>query len=241
MLNNIRIVLVETSHPGNIGAVARAMKNMGLAHLVLVNPKQFPHEQANARASGATELLEKAQVVATLSEAIADCSMVYASSARQRALPWPMTTPRKMASEIMQQKDSQPVAIVFGRESTGLSNEELALCQVHCHIPTNPNYSSLNIAAAVQIIAYELYQYAKTFDIKAWQQHDDRYATQAEIERFYEHLQQVLVSLEFAKASTEKSLMQRLRRLFSRTRLERLEVNILRGILTAIEQKMTNK
>ena len=156
MLDQIRIVLIRTSHPGNIGSVARAMKTMGLKQLYLVSPEQFPHDKAREMASGASDILNQAKVVSSLTEAIGHCSLVVGSSARERTIPWPLLTPREMANEIKLESPDTKVAILFGREQSGLSNEELECCHLHVQIPADPAYSSLNIAAAVQVIAYEL-------------------------------------------------------------------------------------
>src|SRR3990167_617643 len=156
MLDQIRIVLINTSHPGNIGSVARAMKTMGLVQLYLVSPLQYPHHKANEMAVGATDILEQAVVVETLDEAIADCALVVGTSARMRTIPWPLLTPREMAEKIKCEPKTSTIAILFGCEQSGLNNDALQRCHYHIHIPANPDYSSLNLAAAVQIIAYEL-------------------------------------------------------------------------------------
>lgn len=236
MLNQVRIVLVNTSHPGNIGSVARAMKTMGLMNLYLVSPQEFPHAKATELASGANDVLEQAVVVSTLDEAIADCSLVIGTSTRVRSIPWPLLSPREMAHKINQEANSGCVAILFGREQFGLTNEELQLCHAHVQIPANPNYSSLNIAAAVQVIAYELYIASQDREIiaKKW---DFRPASADEMEKFFLHLQEVLVSVNFLKLNAPRRLMTRLRRLFLRAQPDVMEVNMLRGILTAVQEK----
>jgi tRNA (cytidine32/uridine32-2'-O)-methyltransferase len=236
----LRIVLCHTSHPGNIGAAARAMKNMGLKNLVLVQPADFPSDHANARASGADDILQQATVVATLSEAIADCTWVLGTSARLRNLPQKLVTPREIAPQIIATtKNKQQVAIVFGHERNGLSNEELALCQHHIHIPCNADFSSLNLAAAVQIITYECLLASNEIPTKPYQ-NDTNYDTLAsnkEMEGFYQHLNQTLTQIEFLDPLFPKRIIPKIRRLFNRANVETTELNILRGILTAINRK----
>lgn len=234
MLEDIRIVLVNPSHPGNIGAAARAMKNMGLSHLYLVAPQQFPHKDATVRAAGADDLLAKAVIVENLAAAIGSCQMVFATSARTRSLSWPVCTPRACA-ERAAKTQCQSIAIVFGRESSGLTNEELALCHYHVHIPTKENFSSLNLAAAVQVIAYELFL-AHSKKEKTVVQSDSPLATAEEFAGFFEHLQNVLIRTEFLDPNQPKLLMQRLQRLFKRAQLEVKEIHILRGILSSLEK-----
>lgn len=237
MLDRIRIVLMQTSHPGNIGSVARAMKTMGLSRLYLVAPLHFPHDKANEMASGALDLLESAIVVENLDDAIADCSLVIGSSARMRAIPWPLLNPREMAEKIKKEPVDSEIAILFGREQSGLTNEELQRCHLHIHIPANPEYSSLNIAAAVQVITYELrmMNFNSTSEEQTW---DYRLATTDEMEKFFHHLQEVLIQINFLKLHAPRKLMTRLRRLFFRTRLDVMEMNILRGMLTSIQEKI---
>lgn len=235
---NVRIVLVHTSHPGNIGGVARAMKNMCLQDLVLVDPvAEFPSGQARARASGATDILESARVVATLQEAIADCPLVYGASARLRAIPWPLVDARTCAGTVAAEMEQHRIALVFGNETSGLSNEELELCNKLVHIPANPEYSSLNIAAAVQVLAYEIHTACLTLsghgELK--DEYDYPMATSEEMEGLYAHFEQALETLGFYNPDNPRQLMRRLRRLFNRARLDRMELNILRGILAAAE------
>lgn len=237
MNSQIRIVLVETSHPGNIGAVARAMKNMCLQTLYLVRPKQFPHAEATARASGADDILDSAVVVDSLQQALADCQLVYGASARLRSLPWPLSTPRECAAKVVESSASGNVALVFGRERTGLTNEELALCQSLVHIPTNPDYASLNVAAAVQIMAYEVLLAGEQAGNRPMQDPDSRLATQHEIEGMFQHLQETLIDIDFLDPTNPRQLMRRLRRLFNRVQLEDTEVNIIRGICKAARAK----
>ncbi|EKD55438.1 MAG: hypothetical protein ACD_60C00007G0002 [uncultured bacterium] len=234
MLNAIRIVLVNTSHPGNIGSSARAMKTMGLSRLYLVAPKQFPHPKATEMASGAPDVLTNAVVVDTLDEAIQDCHLVIGTSARSRTLPWPMLTPKECAIKTTEEAKGNEVAIIFGQEQSGLTNEELHACHYHVEIPANPIYSSLNLAAAVQVVAYELRIASLTG--QAENQWDYPLATADELGGFYQHLQKVLVDLSFLNPSAPRQLMPRLKRLFNRARPDVMEINILRGILGSIEK-----
>lgn len=232
----IRIVLINTSHPGNIGSTARAMKTMGLTELYLVSPLQFPHPKADELASGAVDILANAKVVETLDEAIGDCGLVVGTSSRSRAIPWPMLTPRELGEKAVAESKSSHVAILFGREQSGLTNEELHRCHYHIHIPSNPEYSSLNVASAVQVLAYEIRvacEAAKGIPEEKW---DYEFATAKEMEGFYEHLEKVLIQLQFLNPEVPRQLMTRLRRLFNRARLDTMEMNILRGILGAIEK-----
>jgi TrmH family RNA methyltransferase len=233
LFSNIHIVMVGTTHPGNIGGVARAMKNMGLSRLSLVAPEApFPHAKARARASGAVDVLENTRIFSTLAEAIAGCSLVIGASARMRTLPWPVVTPRECASRVVSVNENAEVAIILGRENSGLTNEELELCQLLVTIPTNPDFSSLNIAAAAQVLCYEI-RLAANIDNTPEDEPDSPLATSAEREGMFSHFEQALIELEFLKPDNPGQLMRRLRRLFTRTGLERLEVNILRGIMTA--------
>jgi len=237
-LANIRIILVNPSHSGNIGAVARAMKNMGLSDLYLVNPKQFPDPVADARSAGATDVLENAVVVETLDSAISDCVLVFGTSTRSRRLSWPALKPEECVSEILKKNNDGKTAIIFGNERTGLSNEELDKCQFLVSIPTNPEFSSLNLAAAVQILGYELRKgYLKGEQFPATDKGiGEAMASQQEVQGFFDHLEQVLIGIDFLNPVHPKKLMRRLYRLFHRIRLAENEVNILRGILTSIEK-----
>ncbi len=234
MLDCIRIVLLETSHPGNIGSTARAMKTMGLKNLYLVAPQLFPHPKAQEMASSAGDILENAKVVSNLDEAIADCHLVIGTSTRTRTIPWPILSPRQLAEKIRDEHQDIKTAILFGREQSGLTNEELQRCHFHVQIPTNAEYSSLNLASAVQVIAYEL-QIASLSEIKnpTW---DYPFATAKELDGFYQHLETVLIELKFLNPKAPRQLMTRLRRLFSRTQLDVMEINILRGILGAVQK-----
>lgn len=246
---HIRIILVETSHSGNIGAVARAMKNMGLGNLWLVNPASFPDEASYARSSGASDVLDRAVVVDTLDEAIADCTLVMGTSARGRKVPWPVISPADCAERAAAQAGTGEVALVFGRENHGLSNEELQRCHYHIHIPSNPDYSSLNLAMAVQVICYELrMNHLRSLEDageetslrpilqpgdEGW---DIPQASVNDVEGFFGHLEQVLVDIDFHRRENPRQLMTRLRRLFQRAHLDQMEINILRGILTAVQK-----
>jgi len=234
MLENIRIVMVNTSHPGNIGAAARAMKNMGLVELFLVSPEKFPHEDATFRAAGADDLLEKATVVSTLSDALIDCAWVIGASVRARKLARPILTPRQCAEKIRDDIIGK-VAIVFGRESSGLTNEELSLCHDQVSIPTNPAFSSLNVASSIQVISYEL-RMAANLSHEEKQYVEDPLASADEVAGFYAHLKQTLFDIHFLDHKQPKRLMERLQLLFNRSHLTVTEINILRGILKAINQ-----
>ena len=232
---SIRIVLVGTTHPGNIGAVARAMKNMGLSDLRLVQPKVFPHEEATARASGASDILERAVVTGTLAEALEDCVYVAGASARSRTINWPSMGPRDCAERLIMESANGPVACVFGPEKTGLHNDDLDLCHTLLTIPTDPGFSSLNLAMAVQVVTYELrvasmLDQGPGFDVEAPP------ASGEEMEHFYAHLERVLREIGFLDPENPRHLMRRMRRLFIRARPDKNEVNILRGILTAVDR-----
>lgn len=237
MLDRIRIVLVNTSHPGNIGASARAMKTMGLGQLYLVQPLDYPSAEATARASGADDLLARALVCADLDQALAGCRWVVGASARLRKITVPPLLPRDCARQARAESEQGEVALLFGREQSGLSNEELDRCHALVHIPTNPEYGSLNLAMAVQVLAYE----ARMAHLDNWTPPADigeqtPLAEADEVERFYVHLEETLRELEFLNPANPRQLMRRLRRLFGRVRLDRNEVNILRGILSAAQQ-----
>jgi tRNA (cytidine32/uridine32-2'-O)-methyltransferase len=240
LLSNIRIVLVETTHAGNIGAVARAMKNMSLEALYLVAPRCFPDPAATARAAGAHDVLNAAVVCDSLIEAIEDCHLVIGASARIRTVVWPQLTPRACAEKLGREAATVKTAILFGREQSGLTNAELERCSYLLHIPSNPAFSSLNVAAAVQVVAYELYLAAQTLPGAA--NEATRMATAGERERFYEHLRQTLFDIGFFhQTRSAPSLMRRLKRLFHRARLEQREINILRGILAAVQDSRSRR
>ena len=244
MFDQVKIVLVNPSHPGNIGATARAMKNMGLTELCLVDPVVFPSPEADARASGADDILANAKVVSTLGEALADCEQVFGTSARSRTLPWPLLNPRECAQQALT-KSKAKQAFVFGRERTGLTNEELALCHFHIHIPTNPDFSSLNLAAAVQVMCYELrISYLQAADVPveptvktAVKDAEDQPATHAETQGLVDHLLETMTQVQFLSPAHPRKLMQRMHRLFMRANLKQTEVNILRGFLSAVNKR----
>jgi tRNA (cytidine32/uridine32-2'-O)-methyltransferase len=240
MLDRIRIVLVETSHPGNIGSAARAMKNMGLSQLVLVKPQRWPAPEASAMAASAQDILEKVSCFKTLAEAVADSHLIIGTSARLRNMPVPLLDPENCAKLISTTPSRQQVALVFGREISGLTNEELQLCHYHVHIPVNPVYSSLNLGAAVMVLAYECRKtFLKDTDIpkktntnkESW---DQLPATAEELSGFLSHLESILVQLGFHNPDNPRQLMARLRRLFQRIQPDKMEINILRGIVGAI-------
>jgi len=235
----IRIVLVEPSHPGNIGAVARAMKNMALAELVLVRPKAFPHPEATARASGADDLLARARVVDSVTEAVADRGFVAATTSRPRDQNFRALDLHDAALRIFEMSERGPAAILFGAERTGLTNEELALAHLLIRIPANPEYPSLNLAMAVQLACYELFRAAGSpASSRPLSEPAVPLAPGADMERFYAHLQQVMDEVDFKDRTTGGThLMTRLRRLFQRCEMDQNEVNILRGILTSVQQK----
>lgn len=251
-LSRIRIVLVQTSHPGNIGATARAMKNMGLQSLTLVSPKDFPSGVALGRAANALDVLDGAVVVDSLEAAIADCGLVIGTSARSRGIPWPMVDPGQCAEKLVAASTQNDVALVFGREDAGLSNEELRRCHFHVQIPANEAYSSLNLAAAVMVLCYEIRKAALAVTDAAekgatagaqdgeagedfW---DQPLVTVADMEGFFRHLETVLQRIEVLDPKAPRQLMTRLRRLYTRIRPDRMEINILRGILTATESQL---
>ncbi|MDX1467156.1 MAG: tRNA (cytosine(32)/uridine(32)-2'-O)-methyltransferase TrmJ [Halomonas sp.] len=242
MLERIRIVLIGTSHPGNIGGTARAMHNMGLSDLALVAPRCEPlTADTVSRASGADHIVHDARTVETLEQAVSDCTLVVGASARSRTLPWPMITPRALGERLPTElaDPAARVALVFGREDSGLTNAELQRCHAHVHIPTNPDFSSLNLAAAVQVLAYECRQawLAQQDAGPAEAAADQPLASHEELERYFEHLERTLIGIGFHDPAMPRQLMARLRRFTLRARPERMELNILRGILTATEQQ----
>lgn len=244
--SNIRIVLVNTTHPGNIGGAARAMKNMNLERLYLVAPKEYPSDKAVWRSAGALDVLDNAIVVDTLDEAIAGCGLVVGTSARERRIPWPLLDPRECGQTVWQEAGQHQVAVVFGREDRGLTNEELHKCNFHVHIPSNPDYSSLNLATAVQVICYEIRMafLSATEGKSLPQQNWDFPPAEAQsLDAYYQHLEDTLVALGFLDPANPKQTMTRLRRLYNRVRLDQMELNILRGVLTAVQNHIyyTNK
>jgi tRNA (cytidine32/uridine32-2'-O)-methyltransferase len=262
-LSRVHVVLVNTSHPGNIGATARALKNMGIANLRLVDPRDYPSDVAMWRAVSATDVLERARVFPTLVDAVADCSMVIGASARSRRMPWPMLSPRQCARHVLLETQraadaisgdeaakSGQIALVFGREDTGLTNDELQQCHYHVQIPANEEYSSLNLAAAVMVICYEVRiamlehagdprlgadapMYDPASEDEYW---DVPKADGHQMELFYQHLEKTLVDMDFHDPENPRLLMPRMRRLFGRIRPDSMEINILRGVLTYIDE-----
>jgi tRNA (cytidine32/uridine32-2'-O)-methyltransferase len=255
MLAQVKIVLVEPTHPGNIGAVARAMKTMGLSCLNLVNPKKFPHYEASKRAAGADSVLENAVVTDTLREAISDCQVIYGTSVRDREVTWPTFTPNEVAQDILEvcaveasstSQSQQSVAILFGRESSGLTNEELSFCQSQIRIPANDEYSSLNLASAVQIIAYEIRMAYLANSLEEDSSEEalspakqrQQLASLQEREGYYAHLLETIEKLDFIKSKPPTKLMRKLTRLYNKADMSVEEVQILRGILTAFAQQL---
>lgn len=235
MLSKIRIVMVNTTHPGNIGAAARAMKTMGLSHLTLVSPEKFPHQDATFRAAGADDILENARIVTTLKDALQGCEWVIGASVRARKLARPILMPRACAEKIRDDIVGS-VAIVFGRESSGLTNEELSLCHDQVSIPTNPDFSSLNVASAIQVLSYEL-RMASNIVATEKTYLEDPLASADEVAGFYEHLRETLTAIHFLDHKQPKRLMERLHLLFNRAHLTVTEINILRGILKAVNER----
>ena len=227
----VRIVLIDPSHPGNIGSVARAMKNMALSDLVLVRPRSFPHAEANALAAGADDILSGARIAGSVAEAIADCGFVAGTTSRPRSYYWEFTTPRDVAGRIVALPDETRVALLFGSERYGLANEDLNHCNVLVRIPANPEYCSLNLAMSVQLLAYELFMSRE--HPQSHTQLETPLAPSGDVEHFYVHLLEVLKEIDFDDRTGH--LMERLRRLFNRAQLDGNEINILRGILSAVQ------
>ncbi|MDV2382688.1 tRNA (cytosine(32)/uridine(32)-2'-O)-methyltransferase TrmJ [Vibrio cholerae] len=242
MLERVKVVLVGTTHSGNIGSAARAMKVMGLSQMVLVDPQCQVDAQAIALAAGASEIALNAQIYPTLEAAVADCGLVVGTSARSRTLEWPMLEPRECGEKLISEANQHSVAMVFGRERTGLTNDELQLCHYHVCVPANPEYSSLNLAMAVQLLSYEV-----RMAYLALQQSlqssilQEEYPRHQELERFYAHLEQVIMQTEFISAQQPGQVMNKLRRMFTRARPEAQEINILRGILTSVQKSISRK
>ena len=241
--SKIRMVLVNTTHPGNIGGAARAIKNMGLTELYLVQPREYPAPRAVWRAAGARDILTNVKVVESLDEAIAGCGLVVGTSARERRIPWPLINPRECGEKIWSEAASHDVALLFGREDRGLTNSELQKCHYHVHIPSNPDYSSLNLATAVQVLAYEV-RMASLQDengvLLSMHEWDQPLATADELELFHHHLAETMATLKFYDPDNPKQLLTRMRRLFNRTRMDKMEVSMLRGLLTAAGRTKDN-
>lgn len=238
-LDNIKFVLVNTSHPGNIGAAARAIKTMGIHRLCLVSPEKFPANEATWRAAGGKEVLEAAEVVETLDDAVASCNLVYATSARQRYVPWPLQSVAEAAETIVAHAHTPEarIAVVFGREDRGLTNEELQKCNAHLTIPAAADYGVLNIAAAVQVVAYEIH--AKSLGQQSidapW---DVPAASIDDVERLYTHLLDVMQDVKFYDDENPKQMPVRIKRLLMRSKLDRMEVNMLRGFLRLTQRQL---
>ena len=240
LLKNIRIVLVNTSHPGNIGAAARAMKNMGLSRLTLVEPKDYPSLEAISRSVGAVDILDNAVVVQDLNEAVSGCVWVAGTSARLRTIEWPILEPRECVEKSLEVIEQGEIAIVFGRENSGLTNDEMAKCNVLLHVPTDPDFSSLNLAAAVQVVCYE-YRLAmlnnKITKKKGNKHRYDALAKANQVEGMYEHLHDALNYLGFFGKNNSDVVMHRLKGLFNRAHVTQRELSIVRGICSAIQDK----
>jgi len=237
LLNSVRVVLVGTTHPGNIGATARAMKNMGIVNLALVKPKDFPSNEAIYRSKAAKDVLESAQIYENLEDAVSDCELVIGTSARGRTVPWPVLDPKDAADRVAIHSENNKVAIVFGREDRGLTNQELGLCNLHVHIPADPEYSSLNLSQAVQILVYEIrvsilkdQEYEEYWDVDL--------ATNEQTERLIDHMDELMQEVEFYDVQNPRKLLLRVRRFFKRSRIDVMEANIFRGLFAAIQKKL---
>ena len=238
LLNSVKVVLVGTTHPGNIGATARAMKNMGILDLALVEPKEFPSDVATFRSKAAKDILEKASVHISLEEAISECELVVGTSARGRTVPWPVLNPREAAEEMHKSSLNGKVAIVFGREDRGLTNEELGLCNFHVHIPSDPEYSSLNLSQAVQILAYEIrlsYLQDRHVNKEYW---DVELANNEQTERLINHMDELMQEVDFYDVENPRKLLVRVRRFFKRSKIDVMEANIFRGLFATIQKKL---
>ena len=238
LLNSVKVVLVGTTHPGNIGATARAMKNMGILDLALVEPKEFPSDVATFRSKAAKDILEKASVHRSLAEAVSECELVVGTSARGRTVPWPVLNPREAAEEMHKSSRNGKVAIVFGREDRGLTNEELGLCNFHVHIPSDPEYSSLNLSQAVQILAYEIrlsYLQDRHVNEEYW---DVELANNEQTERLINHMDELMQEVDFYDVENPRKLLVRVRRFFKRSKIDIMEANIFRGLFASIQKKL---
>ena len=236
-LDSIKIVLVGTSHPGNIGAAARAMKNMGVKNLCLVSPKDFPSDVAVYRAKAAKDILESAEIQTDLKNAISDCELVIGTSARGRTVPWPVMNPKEAAKEVRKCTSNNKVAIVFGREDRGLTNDELGLCNLHVHIPTDAEYSSLNLSQAVQILVYEM-RVAFIEDMDEEETWDVDFANNEQTERLINHMDELMQQVEFYDVDNPRKLLLRVRRFFKRSKIDVMEANIFRGLFATIQKKL---
>ena len=237
LLNSVRVVLVGTTHPGNIGATARAMKNMGIVNLALVKPKDFPSNEAIYRSKAAKDVLENAQIYENLEDAVSDCELVIGTSARGRTVPWPVLDPKDAADRVAVHSENNKVAIVFGREDRGLTNQELGLCNLHVHIPADPEYSSLNLSQAVQILVYEI-RVSILKDQECEEYWDVDLATNEQTERLIDHMDELMKEVEFYDVQNPRKLLLRVRRFFKRSRIDVMEANIFRGLFAAIQKKL---
>ncbi|MEE4246126.1 MAG: RNA methyltransferase [Kangiellaceae bacterium] len=241
MLDTIEFVLSHTTHPGNIGAAARAMKTMGLDKLRLVNPKHFPSAEATQRASRADDILAKAEVFSSLQDAIADRTLIVGTGMSNRGLKWPELTPRELAQMVYREKSYRNIAIVFGTESSGLSNEELQLCNYLVSIPANPDYSSLNLASAIQLIAYEFrmaaieHEYESIYR-KQYDEPGEALATAQQTQQLFEHFMQVADETGFFNPKNPKLLPMRIHRIFNKAQLTDSEVRLIRGFLASVKK-----
>ena len=233
----VQIVLVETSHPGNIGSVARAMKNMGLANLSLINPKKFPHQEATALAGNATDVLDNAKIFSSIQEAVNTSKVIYATSARERTIEWPTLTANDAASEIQELVANEiEVSIIFGREDRGLTNDELQLANKHLIIPAHPDYPVLNIAMSTQVVCYELYQAAQKNSVESWQDFPEY--TSEELNNLIDHFNETVIALELVDPNNPKQIMTRMERMFRRLYPDQMEGNFLRGFLKAVNKRI---
>lgn len=236
--DHVRVVLVNTTQPGNIGGAARAMMNMGLSRLYLVQPEVFPSDRAVWRAAGASSVLDSAIVVDSFDEAVSDCHLVVGTSARERRIPWPLVDPRECSARILKEPEQSEVALVFGREHSGLTNDELQKCHLHVHIPSNPEYSSLNLCAAVQVLAYELRMHALNLagELPIREEWDEPLAPNKSVDLMMEHLERAMTHSGFHDPENPRQTMTRLRRMINRIRPDESEIQILRGFLSSTEK-----
>ena len=233
----VQIILVDTSHPGNIGSVARAMKNMGLANLSLINPKKFPHQDAVALAGNATDVLDNAKIFTSIQEAVKNSKVIYATSARDRTIEWPTLSARDAALEMQELVMNEiQVSILFGREDRGLTNDELQLANKHLIIPAHPDYPVLNIAMSTQIVCYELYQAAQKSSIESWQDFPEY--TSEELNNLIDHFNETVEALELVDPKNPKQIMTRMERMFRRLYPDQMEGNFLRGFLKAVNKRI---
>lgn len=236
MLDKISVVLIGTSHPGNIGSAARAMKVMGLTNLVLVDPACEIDAKSLALAAGAADVVTNAKIVKTLDEAIADCGLVIGASARPRTLDWPMLDPREMGVKAVIEGQKHPIALVFGRENSGLTNDELQKCHFHVFIPANPDYSSLNLAMAVQTLSYEIRM--SFLATTTYPEQTEEYPLSEDLEGMIKHLEDTLIDTRFIVPAHPGLVMAKLRRFFNRARPEVAELRMWRGVLSSIQKSL---